>query len=104
MKLLLVRVWLIASVISFVPVTTAAPQEAAANASLTARAAGGNTAEARTPDLLHQFNDSLQALAAKVSPAVVQITVTGFGPRTRVTTRVKMEHPLLSGSARSVPE
>ena len=81
MKLLLVRVLLIASVISFVPVTTAAPQEAAANASLTERAAGGNTAEARTPDLLHQFNDSLQALAAKVSPAVVQITVTGFGPQ-----------------------
>ena len=79
MKLLLVRVLLITSLISFVPITIAAPQEAAADASLTERPAGGNTAEARIPDLLHQFNDSLQALAAKVSPAVVQITVTGFG-------------------------
>ena len=79
MKLLLVRVLLlITSLISFVPVATAMPQEAAANASLTERAAG-HTAEARIPDLLHQFNDSLQALAAKVSPAVVQINVTGFG-------------------------
>jgi serine protease Do len=78
MKLLLVRVLLITSLISFVLITTATPQEAAANASLTERAAG-HTAEARIPDLLHQFNDSLQALAAKVSPAVVQITVTGSG-------------------------
>jgi serine protease Do len=78
MKLLLVRVLLITSLISFVLITTATPQEAAANASLTERAAG-HTAEARIPDLLHQFNDSLRALAAKVSPAVVQITVTGFG-------------------------
>jgi serine protease Do len=81
MKLLFVRMLLITSWISFVPITTAAPQEAAAKASQTERAAGGNTAEARIPDLLHQFNDSLQALAAKVSPAVVQITVTGFGPQ-----------------------
>ncbi len=31
-------------------------------------------------DPLRQFNDSLQALAAKVSPAVVQVLVTGYGP------------------------
>jgi serine protease Do len=29
---------------------------------------------------LKQFNDSLEALAQKVSPAVVQVLVTGFGP------------------------
>jgi serine protease Do len=31
-------------------------------------------------DPLRQFNSSLQALAAKVSPAVVQVLVTGYGP------------------------
>jgi hypothetical protein len=65
MKLLLVRVLLITGLISFVPITTAMPQEAAANASLTERAAGGNTAEARIPDLLRQFNDSLQAIGCQ---------------------------------------
>src|SRR5208282_6240993 len=29
---------------------------------------------------LAQFNDALENLAAKVSPAVVQILVTGYGP------------------------
>ncbi len=32
------------------------------------------------PDYLHQLNDSFQALTRKVSPAVVQIQVTSFGP------------------------
>jgi serine protease Do len=31
-------------------------------------------------ETLAQFNDALEALAAKVSPAVVQILVTGYGP------------------------
>jgi serine protease Do len=31
-------------------------------------------------DLLKQFNSSLEALAQKVAPAVVQVRVTGFGP------------------------
>jgi serine protease Do len=31
-------------------------------------------------DLLRQLNASLQALVAKVSPAVVEVLVTGFGP------------------------
>ena len=31
-------------------------------------------------EMLAQFSDSLQQLASKVSPAVVQIEVTGFGP------------------------
>ncbi|HUO14389.1 MAG TPA: trypsin-like peptidase domain-containing protein [Verrucomicrobiae bacterium] len=35
---------------------------------------------APAPNVLVQLNGALQALAAKVSPAVVQILVTGFGP------------------------
>lgn len=38
--------------------------------------------ESRTPDVFRQFNTSLEALVAKVSPAVVQIQVTGVGPLT----------------------
>jgi len=81
MNPLSVRVCLITILITFVLITTATPQEAAANASLAETAAGGYATETRIPDLLHQFNGSLQALAARVSPAVVQITVTGFGPQ-----------------------
>ena len=33
----------------------------------------------RTPDILHQLNDSIEALVQRVSPAVVQILVTGYG-------------------------
>jgi len=32
------------------------------------------------PDVLVQLNSALEGLAAKVSPAVVQVLVTGFGP------------------------
>jgi serine protease Do len=35
---------------------------------------------AASSETLAQFNDALEALAAKVSPAVVQILVTGYGP------------------------
>ena len=50
-----------------------------------------NTAQAKTsdnlqapdnPDILRQMNSALEALAAKVSPAVVQIQTTGYGPLT----------------------
>ncbi len=34
----------------------------------------------RSPDLLHQLSDSLEGVVRKVSPAVVQIVVTGYGP------------------------
>ena len=33
-----------------------------------------------TPDILRQMNSALEDLAAKVSPAVVQIQTTGYGP------------------------
>src|SRR5260370_11897540 len=81
MKPLSVRVLLITSLISFVLITAATPQEAVTNPSPANRPPGGYPAETRRPDLLHQFNGSLQALATRVSPAVVQITVTGFGPQ-----------------------
>ncbi len=35
---------------------------------------------AQSPDLLHQLSDSFENVARKVSPAVVQIIVTGYGP------------------------
>src|SRR5579863_8911572 len=44
---------------------------------------GGLTAQtpqgARTSDALHRLNDSIEALVQRVSPAVVQIIVTGYG-------------------------
>lgn len=44
---------------------------------------GRSAAEAKsaeTPDVLMQLNTALEGLAARVSPAVVQILVTGYGP------------------------
>jgi serine protease Do len=37
-------------------------------------------AQSANTDILKEFNNSLEALAQKVSPAVVQVLVTGFGP------------------------
>ena len=42
--------------------------------------AEGRRAESRTPELLRQFNSSLEALVARVSPAVVQIQAAGLAP------------------------
>ena len=33
-----------------------------------------------TPDFLHELSDSFQSLTRRVSPAVVQILVTSYGP------------------------
>jgi len=41
---------------------------------------GPRTAGRRPPDMLTELNDSLERLAGTVSPAVVQIDVTGLGP------------------------
>lgn len=47
----------------------------------TGEVGGGHQVVSRVPaDMLAQLSDSLQQLASKVSPAVVQIEVTGFGP------------------------
>ncbi|HLW85333.1 MAG TPA: trypsin-like peptidase domain-containing protein [Candidatus Sulfotelmatobacter sp.] len=40
----------------------------------------GETADAEAYGVLAHLNDALEGLAARVSPAVVQILVTGFGP------------------------
>lgn len=41
---------------------------------------GGNRPQSRSNELLQQFNSSLQAVVAKVSPAVVQIQSSGLAP------------------------
>ncbi len=78
MKPSYVRILLITCWIGFALTTAAMSQEAATSPA--AGATDGYVAERRIPDLLRQFDNSLQALASRVSPAVVQITVTGFGP------------------------
>src|SRR5229473_93408 len=78
MKPSYVRILLITCWIGFVLTTAAMSQEVATSPA--AGATDGYVAERRIPDLLRQFDNSLQALASRVSPAVVQITVTGFGP------------------------
>jgi serine protease Do len=47
--------------------------DAAGKRSSAARITGGS------PDLLHQFSDSIEKMVARVAPAVVQIVVTGYG-------------------------
>jgi serine protease Do len=48
-------------------------------------------AHAQSPDTLHKLNESVDSLIKKVSPSVVQVLVTGFGP-------IQQEH----GSAAAV--
>jgi hypothetical protein len=51
------------------------------NANSAAEGGTGHEMASRLPgDMLGQFSDSLQRLASNVSPAVVQIEVSGFGP------------------------
>lgn len=75
------RSLLITILIGLVLTTAAMPQEAATRPSPSDGAASLHAGEIRIPDLLRQFDSSLHALATRVSPAVVQITVTGFGPQ-----------------------
>src|SRR5271165_6812622 len=65
------------------------PAQQSANPNPGTKLADGKTTTEKskpTPDdsaarqTLAQFNDALENLAAKVSPAVVQILVTGYGP------------------------
>ncbi len=44
------------------------------------KAGPGEAKPAEPPDVLVQLNSALESLAARVSPAVVQILVTGYGP------------------------
>ncbi|MFZ0771131.1 MAG: trypsin-like peptidase domain-containing protein [Candidatus Sulfotelmatobacter sp.] len=63
------------------------PSQKPSNPTPAARVAGGQSAEEKPDEsasssrqTLAQFNDALETLAAKVSPAVVQILVTAYGP------------------------
>jgi serine protease Do len=59
-----------------------AAQTPAAQAPVQKRAVPGavETKPSESPDVLAQLNSALEGLAARVSPAVVQILVTGYGP------------------------
>lgn len=76
MKSLLWRVLLLAYLI-FITTAALMSQESPPPVMPTADA---RRAEARSPDLLRQFNGSLQALVLKVSPAVVQVQAAGLAP------------------------
>lgn len=76
MKSLLWRVLLLAYLI-FITTAALMSQESPPPVMPTADA---RRAEARSPDLLRQFNGSLQALVSKVSPAVVQVQAAGLAP------------------------
>jgi serine protease Do len=65
------------------PAQSATQKPAAPPAQKAATAKEAEKSEAKaagTPGVLIQLNDALQDMAAKVSPAVVQILVTGYGP------------------------
>ena len=59
---------------------TKSPQPAAAQKPQAAKAKSAEPASPEAPGVLSQLNRELQGLAARVSPAVVQILVTGYGP------------------------
>ena len=44
-------------------------------------AAQAQTGTSKSTEMLNRFSDSVEALAARVAPSVVQISVTSFGPR-----------------------
>jgi len=61
------------------PATPAAKPNSAASQKATLEAAKAADHTSETPPILTQLNSALEGLAAKVSPAVVQIQVTGYG-------------------------
>jgi serine protease Do len=73
--------------------------KASSQAEAAAKAAGTRPAEA--PPILQQMNSALQTLVARVSPAVVQILVTGYGAveenKTTETALIARQHAIGSG-------
>jgi len=60
-------------------------QQPAGKTSINSKLAAGGASDVRSldnPDILRQMNHALEDLAARVSPAVVQIQTTGYGPLT----------------------
>ena len=77
------RFFFFAILFATVPASIAqAAQTPAAQAPVQKRAVPGaiETTPSESPDVLVQLNSALEGLAARVSPAVVQILVTGYGP------------------------
>ena len=60
--------------------TAAAPQNPSAKPEATKAATEAESKAADSRAVLLQMNNALEGLAARVSPAVVQILVTGYGP------------------------
>jgi serine protease Do len=74
----LMRAFMMAAFVASLGASPVWPEPPAAPAG---KARGGQPVVSRMPaDALAQLSESLQQLARKVSPAVVQIEVTGFGP------------------------
>ncbi|MGB7585855.1 MAG: trypsin-like peptidase domain-containing protein [Terriglobales bacterium] len=79
----------------------AQPAAAKQEASIDTKISKTTIAAAETPQVLQQLNSALEALVAKVSPAVVQIQVTGFGAlegsSRNETALIAREHAIGSG-------
>ena len=67
------------------------------------RVATDKLVAARSSNLLRELDSSLEAVVAKVSPAVVQIVVTGYGPLEdhghTIAAVIVREHAIGSGSS-----
>ncbi|MBV9727512.1 MAG: trypsin-like peptidase domain-containing protein [Gammaproteobacteria bacterium] len=63
-----------------------------------AESAASTPIASRAPDTLRQFNASLVALTNRVSPAVVQIMVNGYGPAGEEADRFNVSHQRRIGS------
>jgi len=80
MKTAFLGALLMLGLMCLLPGKAANSQETAPTPSASEPAAGTHHDEVRGVELLRQFNGSLEALVSKVSPAVVQIQVSGVGP------------------------
>lgn len=77
------KLWLVLTILSSgvlnIPTWAQETQSAAPKQPATRSSAAAETKSGETPGVLVQLNTALQDLAAKVSPAVVQILVTSYG-------------------------
>ena len=86
--------------LAFLAMTVAAQAQSPANGTSAGRETGA-TPKSERATLLRELNSSLEQLASKVSPAVVQILVSGFGPEESHdhtdTARIVRQHAIGSG-------
>jgi serine protease Do len=71
---------LFAALMSLSAAASAQTVQKPASAPAKSGSATANSPSSETPSVLVQLNGALESLAARVSPAVVQILVTGYGP------------------------